>query len=113
MTKNFRLKAEEIVSLARGYGSCIATDMITVDGKKVGFMYREESSGPEDSGWRFLSGFESQDYMDEPNNHSIYDINTIANYDRDIIPFIESPRGSAFERNESGSFASVDFSPDE
>jgi hypothetical protein len=113
MKKNFRLMAEQIAPLACGYGGCIATDMITVDGRKVGFMYREASTRPEDSGWRFLSGFESQEYMDDPSNHSVYDINTIANYDPDIIPLIENPKGSAFERNESGGFVPVDFSPGE
>jgi hypothetical protein len=72
--------------------------MITVDGRKVGFMYREEPDNEIDSGWRFVSGFESQEYMDDPDNHAIYDVNTIANYDPEIIPLLEAPIGSAFER---------------
>jgi len=49
-----------------------------------------------------MSGYESQEYMDEPTNHAIYDVNTIANYDPEIVPFLNAPIGSAFERNESG-----------
>jgi len=67
--KPFRLKAEEIVPLAEGRGSCIATDMITCEGRKVAFMYRQEPDRDIDSGWRFMSGYESDEYMD--NNHPV------------------------------------------
>jgi len=100
--KNFKLKAHQIQPLATGYGGCIATDLITVAGRPVGYMYRKEPNNPQDSGWCFLSGYETQEYMNEPGNHAIYDVNTIANYDLEIIPFLDAPIGSAFERNESG-----------
>lgn len=100
--KRFKLRAEEIKPLAKGIGGCIATDMITVEGRLVGYMYRDQPNNPQDSGWCFMSGYESQEYMDEPTNHAIYDVNTIANYDPDIIPFLNAPIGSAFERDESG-----------
>lgn len=72
--------------------------MITVDGRKVGYMYREAADNEYDSGWRFMSGFESQAYIDNAANLEIYDVNTVANYDPDIIPFLDAPIGSAFER---------------
>lgn len=100
--KKFKLSPDEIKPLASGLGGCIATDMITVDGRGVGYMYRDEPHNPQDSGWCFMSGYESQEYMDEPTNHAIYDVNTITNYDPEIVPFLNAPIGSAFERNESG-----------
>lgn len=104
----FRLRADQIKPIAKGYGGCIATDMITCCGRKVAFMYREATERDLDSGWRFMSGFESDDYMLDPNNHAVYDVNTIANYDPDIIPFLDAPIGSAFEReNGTGPFAEV------
>jgi len=110
--KRFRLSEEQILPLAVGRGSCIATDMITVDGHQVGFMYREEPSGTSDSGWRFTAGSESEGYMNEPSNLEIYDVNTIANYDPAIIPYLNAPLGSAFERlPESQRFVAVDFEP--
>lgn len=98
MTKKFRLKAEDIKPLATGRGACFATDMITVKGKPVGFMYRDSPHTPEDSGWRFMAGTEDQDYMDDPDNHDVYDVNTIANYDPSIVPLLDEPEGSVFER---------------
>jgi hypothetical protein len=102
MTKRFRLKSSEIRPLAEGYGSCLASDHITVEGKRVGFMYREVAEETPDSGWRFFSGEESQAYSDDPDNWALYDVNTIANYDPTIIPHLESPAGSAFGRGADG-----------
>jgi len=96
--KKYAITSDKIQSLAEGHGGCFATDMITVDGRKVGYMYREEPDNEIDSGWRFMSGYESDDYMNDTSNHDVYDVNTIANYDRDIIPLLESPIGAAFER---------------
>jgi hypothetical protein len=111
--KKFKLSAGEIRDIAPGHGSCSATDMITVEGKRVRFMYRESPSDEIDSGWRFLSGYESNEYMNDAANHAIYDVNTIANYDRDIVPFLNAPVGSAFERPEGDVFVKVNFSPPE
>ena len=82
-------------------GAGIATEQITVEGKKVGYMYREEPDKDFDSGWRFFSGDESQEYVDEAENMSYYDVNTICNYDQSIIPYLDSPIGSKLSRIES------------
>ncbi len=89
MKKNFKLKANQIQKLIPNLGACIATDKITVDGLKVGYMYREESDRESDSGWRFFSGTETQDYVDNSENSVFYDLNTITNYDNAIIPYLE------------------------
>lgn len=106
--KTFKIPGDQIRDVARGHGACVATDKITVEGAPVGFMYREEADGDLDSGWRFLAGTESDEYMDEADNHGVYDVNTIANYDRDIVAFLTSPVGSAFERSDDGTFRQVD-----
>lgn len=97
---NFKLKKEDIKQLVLNYGGCFATNMITIDGKNVNFMYREKPDNDMDSGWRFFSGYETDDYTNDPDNTQIYNVNTIANYDPDIIPFLDSPLNSAFERNQ-------------
>ncbi len=108
MTTKFRLSPEDIQPLAEGYGACFATNMITVDGFPVRFMYREAPDDELDSGWRFMSGFEDDDYIDNPDNYAIYDVNTIANYDPTIIPLLDSAEGCAFEkRPDSDSFEAV------
>lgn len=79
-------------------GGCLATDKITVDGLLVDYMYREDADYEQDSGWRFFSGTEDQDYVDDPNNMMIYSVNTIANYDQAIIPYLNLPVGIELER---------------
>ena len=96
--KNFAIPGDQLVSLAQGWGGCVASDRITVDGQPVGYCYREAPINDLDSGWRFLAGDESEAYMAESSNHSIYDINTITNYDPAVISILGSPIGSAFER---------------
>src|ERR1700704_2850881 len=98
MTKRFRLSSEQIVSIAPGRGSCYASDRVTVDGCPVGFAYREQPDHESDSGWRFFAGDETQEYADNPNNFAIYDVNTIANYDRDIIALLDELGPAEFER---------------
>ncbi len=99
MGKKLKLPAEKIRRLVPDMGACSASDMITVEGKDVGWMCRVEPENAQDSGWRFLAGQESQDYVDNPDNHGIYDVNTICNYDRSIIPFLHAPPGTAYERD--------------
>ena len=101
MTKNFAIKGADIKPLATRRGYCYASDRITVDGEPVGFMYREDRDHGGDSGWRFLAGDESEDYASDAANFAIYDVNTIANYDRDIIPLLDAPIGSAYSRDPS------------
>jgi hypothetical protein len=99
MAKRFALKADEIRTLAPGRGSCFASDRITVDRMPVGFMYREAGDNELDSGWRFFAGDESDEYCEDSANFSLYDVNTIANYDQAIIPLLDAAPGSAFERD--------------
>lgn len=107
--KEFRLRGDQIKPLATNRGGCIASDMIPVEGYKVGFMYRQDPNNGLDSGWRFVSGLESQEYMDNAANHAVYDVNTIANYDPDIIPLLDASVGSAFERDpETGKLIRVE-----
>jgi hypothetical protein len=98
VTKRFRLQAHELEELITGKGWCIASDRITVDGRHVGFMYRETPTDDGDSGWRFFAGDESDDYVNNRANLAMYDVNTIANYDPAIIPMLGSSSMSAFER---------------
>ena len=105
--KTFKLQKDQILNLIDSGGGCMATDKITVEGLPIGYMYREEPDFEFDSGWRFFSGTENQEYADNPNNVMIYDINTIANYDRSIIPYLQMPIGSELFKNQDGTFGTA------
>ena len=95
----FQKHPDKPLYTGKGNRGCIASNRITVDGMKVGYMYREDvdSSFP-DSGWRFFAGDEDEEYTDNPDNFHIFDLNTICNYDNSIIKFLDSPYGSAYIR---------------
>ena len=97
--KPYLLSGDEIQQLIPNIGGCFVTDRILVDGERVGYMYREEPDFAEDSGWRFLAGDETDEYMDDQWNTGIVQVNTVCNYDRDIIVLLDSSPGSAFTRN--------------
>ena len=88
---------------------CIVSDKITVEGYKVGYMVRENPmSEYPDSGWCFMAGNEDDKYMSDPNHHNIFALNTICNYDPDIIPYLHAKTGSAFIRIDSRNFEEDD-----
>lgn len=93
-TKKFKLKSNQIKQLIQNIRACIASDKITVSGELIGYMYREEPSFKNDSGWRFFSGTETQKFADQADNFEIFSVNSIANYDPSIIPFLKLPIGS-------------------
>lgn len=98
--KKFKLEGGQIKQLITPMGGCIVSDKITVEGLPVVFMYREEPEFEHDCGWRFYSGTETQEYVDDADNLAIYDVNTIANYDPAIIPYLELEEGTELERVE-------------
>ncbi|MFA6128305.1 MAG: DUF2185 domain-containing protein [Bacteroidales bacterium] len=98
--EQFKIPAEKIKDLIKLQGFGIVSNHITVDGMKVGYMYREERFDKEDTGWRFLSGTETQEYIDDPETSKVFSINAIANYDPAILPYIKLPEGTELERVE-------------
>lgn len=90
-------------------GYALASLKVGSERKKVRYMYRETPDSPEDSGWRFFSGEEEQDYVEDPNNVKIYDVNTIAEIDPSIITLLQRESPCAFERQDASSdFREVD-----
>ena len=107
--KRFAIPVEDLKELYQGEGpqGCVASDRILVDGARVGYCYRvTPDAGDEtwDSGWRFVAGDESDAYMDDPDRSGIYALNTLCNYDPDIIPLLDSEPGTAWSRGEEGVF---------
>jgi len=96
--KKFALAKEEIRELVAIKLGAFATDRIMVEGRKIGYMYREIPARPEDSGWRFFSGDEDQAYIDDLSHTGVYAVNTVANFDPDIIPYLNTPAPCAFEK---------------
>jgi hypothetical protein len=80
------------------FGHVFASVHIGDHHKPVGWMYREASDSQSDSGWRFFSGEETQQFADDPANTKIYAVTTIIDIDPTIEPYLSASEGSAFER---------------
>lgn len=115
MSKKLHLSPDQLKPLATGLGSGIATDKIAVEGRPVRFMYREEPLFNGDSGWRFLSGLESDAYMENAKNQGAHDLNLIVNIDPTVQPLLQAPIGAAYEKpDDGGEFQEAgDWEPDE
>lgn len=95
----FALSREEIVDLGIPHRGCLATNRIVVDGEPVRYAKRADPVRPEDSGWQFFAGDEDDAYMDDLENHAVYSLNTIANYDQAIIPILDADVHTAWVRH--------------
>lgn len=88
---------------------CFATRRIMNDGQRIGYLYREEPDRDEDSGWRFMCGDESQEYMDDSGNISLVSLGAVLREDDGILELLEAPVGAAFELDRStGEFVPVE-----
>lgn len=84
-------------------GGLMISKMVIDGGLKPLFMYREKRSRPEDSGWRIFSGFESDEYTDDPNNVGIYHPSTLLKMDKSVANLLLKGVGSVFERKDQNS----------
>lgn len=90
---------------------CIVSDMITKEGWKVGYMFRDEPlENQPDSGWHFFKGDESDAYSNDAGNFHVFALNTVCNYDPDIIPYLRYPVGTYLIRTADGKFIEDDGS---
>lgn len=98
MSKKYSITSENLIQFFEHNGGCVVTDRITVDGCEIGYMYCEETDREGDTGWRFFEGSESQEYLDQVTNCSVWSVNTIANHDPSILEYLDTPPPCAFEK---------------
>lgn len=83
-------------------GGLMVSKMVVDEQIMPRFMYREKRTRPEDSGWRIFTGFESEEYNDDPNNIGIYNPSTILKIDPSIKDILLKGIGSVYEKTEDG-----------
>jgi hypothetical protein len=80
-----------------------------LDKQDFNFMVREEPTEEEgDSGWTILSGYETDEYVNNPDNLQFISLGVLLNIDDSILSFINEEPYCAFERNEEGHFYKID-----
>lgn len=98
-------------ALSAALDRCIAAKTVSEQGAPVGFLYREAPVFENDSGWRFFSGDESDEYAANPDNFAVCSVSEIAKSNPDIAALLSKSEG-AWELNEDGVFQAVaDWQP--
>ena len=93
---------DAVKQLIKPIGFCIISCKIIDESEPIGYMYRERGGEDEDSGWRFLSGTETDEYTEDDDNYKVVDVNIVANFEPAIIPHLNGKFDSEFERSEDG-----------
>lgn len=83
-------------NIVNSLGYCFVSNLIIQQKQEIGYMYKEFPDDDDDSGWRFFSGNETEDYMNNPDNFAIYSVESIISIDERITQFINSDFGSEF-----------------
>ena len=95
------------------YDRCFATNKVLYENAPINYIYREEPMEKDeekdyiDTGWRILSGDESDEYIEDLENISLVSIGSILSRDDSFIDLLESEIGTSFERNENGIFKKI------
>lgn len=86
--------------------SCV-TNQILFEGKKIGYFYREQPDEEEDSGWRFMVGDESDEYMSYIENSSYVSLAKVLSKDSSVLDYLDYPIDSCFAKDASGNFIEI------
>lgn len=95
------------------YDRCFVTNKILNEKAPINYIYREEPMENDeerdykDSGWRILSGDESDVYLDDSDNTKFVSLGAVLSIDDSFIDLLESEEGTSFERNEKGIFEKI------
>jgi hypothetical protein len=87
---------------------CFVTNNILNEGQPVGYLYREEPDYDVDSGWRFTTGTETDEYMENADNSSYVSLGAVLREDDSFVSLLEREPGVAFVKDENGNFIELD-----
>jgi len=89
--------------------TCVVTEVITSEGKAVGYMYRDDPVSDIDSGWRFLTGHESEAYMEQPLHYITKPVSWVLEHHPKVAPHLGAEVGEAFALDpDTGEFVETD-----
>ncbi len=86
----------------------VVSRLVATDRQKVRWMYREEPTEPADSGWRFFSGDEAENFSEDPENFEFHPLDFVTEIDPSVAAHLERAAPVAFERERAdGEFTEV------
>ncbi|KAN0016242.1 hypothetical protein ACTFIU_006205 [Dictyostelium citrinum] len=76
---------------------CLVSNRILVDKEHIGYIFRENGTFPNDSGWRIFAGDEADDYMNKKENYQLVSLASVLNIDDSILLLLGSSIDHHFE----------------
>ena len=107
------INPEEVVRLIPEMGGAVVSLSVLRGDAPVGVMQREAPEVPEDSGWSFTGLGDSEEFLDDPDNATVCDLNTLANIDTGIIRHLTRPEGVVLVRDDPDGPFEVVEGPDD
>ena len=99
-------------ALSNALSYAIVSKQVSQQHEMIGFLYREAAAFEHDSGWRFFSGEESDEYAADPANFTVCSVSEIVQANPAVAPLLEQPAGGAWEADGEGGFRAVaDWQP--
>lgn len=83
-----------IIEFIKNAGGCVVSNNILTKKGRVKWCIREQSVDKADNGWRFLSDIDTDEFLNNPNNMSVCDYNTIAEIEPAILAIYNMPIGT-------------------
>src|SRR5215207_9562342 len=77
----------------------VVSRLVATERRKVRWMYREEPTEPADTGWRFFSGDEAEDFGADQENCEFHALDTVIEIDPSVAPYLNRTAPVAFERD--------------
>ena len=86
---------------------CFVKNNILDEGEAIGYLYREEPDAEDDSGWRFTTGSETDEYMNNSENSSYVSLGVVLREDDSVVHLLEHTSGIAFAKDQNGNFVKL------
>lgn len=99
---------EESTKLDYYFNTLITVSIDVLDKNEFNFLLRDQPSDDSDSGWVVLSGYEEEEFSNNPDNFQIVALGVMLNIDDSILSFINEQPLCAYERNENGQFEKIE-----
>ncbi len=91
------LKSGSMVRFIDNAGGCIITKSLLAGTSTLKWLFRSESVRAEDNGWRAFGDTDTQEYIDDVENHIVVDFNTLANIEPMVLDVYDMPVGTDLE----------------
>lgn len=98
----YKPKEREWVRLLEKDMGCFITKR-ALEKQAIHYMHRAKpAENTPDSGWRFMYGNEDAEYLQDTDNTEVVSLNTVCNFQPDILAYIHTEVGKGFEMEMTG-----------